>query len=58
LGNGTYSITFTKNANGTITTNNSDNGTYTAAAEGTLTLTDSEGNACGASAAAPHEDNQ
>jgi hypothetical protein len=43
-GDGTYSITFTKNAAGTITTGNTDSGTYTVAADGTLTLTDSEGN--------------
>jgi hypothetical protein len=43
-GNGTYSIIFTKNAQGTITTNNTDEGTYTVAADGTLALTDSEGN--------------
>ena len=43
-GNGTYSITFTKNAAGTITTGNTDSGTYTVAADGTLKLTDSEGN--------------
>jgi hypothetical protein len=42
-GNGTYGVTFTKNANGNITTNNADTGTYTVAADGTLTLTDSEG---------------
>jgi len=42
-GNGTYSVIFSKNANGTITTNNTDTGTYTVAADGTLTLTDSEG---------------
>ena len=42
-GNGTYSVGFTKNANGTITTNNTDTGTYTVASDGTLTLTDSEG---------------
>ena len=41
-GNGTYSVIFTKNGNGTITTNNTDTGTYTVAADGTLTLTDSE----------------
>jgi hypothetical protein len=43
-GNGTYSITFTKNANGTITSGNTDTGTYTVADDGTLVLTDSEGN--------------
>jgi uncharacterized surface anchored protein len=42
-GNGTYSVIFTKNANGTITSNNTDTGTYTVATDGTLTLTDSEG---------------
>jgi beta-lactam-binding protein with PASTA domain len=42
-GDGTFLMVFTKNANGTITTDN-DSGTYTAAANGTLTLTDSEGN--------------
>ena len=42
-GNGTFSVILTKNANGTITTNNTDTGTYTVAADGTLTLTDSEG---------------
>jgi hypothetical protein len=42
-GNGTYNVIFTKNAGGTITTNNTDSGTYTLAADGTLTLTDSEG---------------
>jgi len=43
FGNGTYSVIFTKNANGTVTLNNTDTGTYTVAADGTLTLTDSEG---------------
>lgn len=42
-GNGTYSITFTRNASGTVTTNNTDTGTYTIAADGTLTLTGSKG---------------
>jgi hypothetical protein len=42
-GNGTYSVIFSKNSNGTITTNNTDTGTYTVAADGTLTITDSEG---------------
>ena len=42
-GNGAYSVMFTKNGAGTITTNNTDTGTYTVAADGTLTLTDSEG---------------
>jgi hypothetical protein len=42
-GNGTWSITFIKNANGTITTNNTGTGTYTVADDGTLTLTDAEG---------------
>jgi hypothetical protein len=42
-GDGTYSIIFTKNANGTIT-NDTDSGTYTVGADGTSTLTDSEGN--------------
>jgi hypothetical protein len=42
-GDGTYSIIFTKNANGTIT-NDMDSGTYTVGADGTSTLTDSEGN--------------
>jgi hypothetical protein len=42
-GNGTWSITYTKNANGTITTNNTGTGTYTVAADGTLTLMDTEG---------------
>jgi hypothetical protein len=42
-GNGTWSITYTKNANGTITTNNTGTGTYTVAADGTLTLLDTEG---------------
>jgi PASTA domain len=42
-GNGTYGINFTKNAQGTITTNNTNSGTYTMAADGTLTLTDSDG---------------
>jgi PASTA domain len=44
FGDGTYNIVFTKNAQGTITTNNTDSGSYTVAADGTLTLTDSEGN--------------
>jgi hypothetical protein len=43
-GDGTYSIVFTKNAQGIITTNNTDSGTYTVAADGTLTLTDSDAN--------------
>jgi hypothetical protein len=43
-GDGTYSVIFTKNAQGTITTNNTDEGTYTVAADGTLTVTDSESN--------------
>jgi hypothetical protein len=43
-GDGTYLIIFTKNAQGTITTNNTDSGSYTVAGDGTLTLTDSEGN--------------
>jgi hypothetical protein len=43
-GNGTFSIIFTKNAAGTITTNNTESGTYTVAADGALALTDSEGN--------------
>jgi hypothetical protein len=43
-GDGTFSVIFTKNAQGTITTNNTDDGSYTVAADGTLTLTDSEGN--------------
>lgn len=42
-GNGTYSVIFTKNANGAITSNNTATGTYTVATDGTLTLTDSEG---------------
>ena len=42
-GNGTWSITYTKNANGTITMNNTGTGTYTVAADGTLTLLDTEG---------------
>jgi len=42
-GNGTYGINFTKNAQGTITTNNTNSGTYTMAADGTLALTDSDG---------------
>jgi hypothetical protein len=42
-GDGTYSVTFTENVNGTITKNNTDTGTYTIATDGTLTLTDSEG---------------
>jgi PASTA domain len=42
-GNGSYSVIYTKNANGNITTNNTDTGTYTVAADGTLTITDSEG---------------
>jgi hypothetical protein len=42
-GNGTYSATLTKNANGIITSD-TDNGTYTVAADGTLTFTDSAGN--------------
>jgi hypothetical protein len=42
-GNGTYSVIYAKNANGTITTNNTDTGTYTVAADGTLELIDSEG---------------
>jgi PASTA domain-containing protein len=42
-GNGTYSVTFTRNAGGTVTTNNTDTGTYTIAADGTLTLTGSKG---------------
>jgi hypothetical protein len=42
-GNGTYSVTFTENVNGTITKNHTDTGTYAVAADGTLTLTDSEG---------------
>jgi hypothetical protein len=42
-GNGSFSVVFTKNATGTISTDN-DSGTYTAGADGTLTLTDSEGN--------------
>jgi hypothetical protein len=42
-GNGAYSVMFTKNSAGTITTNNTDTGTYIVAADGTLTLTDSEG---------------
>ena len=43
-GDGTFSVIFTKNAQGTITTNKTDDGSYTVAADGTLTLTDSEGN--------------
>lgn len=42
-GDGTYSVTFAKNANGTITTNNTGTGTYTVAADGTLMLTDPAG---------------
>ena len=42
-GNGSYRINFTKNAQGTITTNNTNSGTYTVAVDGTLTLTDSDG---------------
>jgi hypothetical protein len=43
-GNGTFSITYTENHNGTITTDNTGSGTYTVAADGTLTVTDAEGN--------------
>jgi hypothetical protein len=43
-GNGTWNILFTKNAQGTITTDNTGGGTYTVAADGTLTLTDDSGN--------------
>jgi PASTA domain len=42
-GNGTYSLTYTLNNNGTVTTNNTGTGTYTVAADGTLTLTASDG---------------
>jgi PASTA domain len=42
-GNGTYSLTFTKNANGTITTNNTATGTYTVADDGTLTINVADG---------------
>jgi hypothetical protein len=41
-GNGTYSVTYTENASGTVTTNNTDTGTYTIASDGTLTLTGSK----------------
>jgi hypothetical protein len=42
-GNGTYSLIFTKNANGTITTNNTATGTYTVADDGTLTINVADG---------------
>ena len=42
-GDGTYSVIYSKNANGNITTNNTGTGTYTVAADGTLTLTDADG---------------
>jgi PASTA domain len=42
-GDGTWSLVNTKNANGTITTNNTGSGTYTVAADGTLTITDASG---------------
>ena len=41
-GNGTYFVTVTKNASGTITTDMLS-GTYTVAADGTLALTDTDG---------------
>ena len=37
-GNGTFSLVSTKNAQGTITTNNTGSGTYTVTSDGTLTL--------------------
>lgn len=43
LGDGTFTVNFTKNSNGTITANNTGSGTYTIGSDGTLTLTDSEG---------------
>jgi hypothetical protein len=42
-GNGSYGITYTKNADGTITTNNTGTGTYTVTTDGTLTITDADG---------------
>jgi hypothetical protein len=42
-GNGTFSVTITQNANGTIT-NDTGGGTYTVAVDGTMTLTDADGN--------------
>jgi hypothetical protein len=41
-GNGTFSVTLTQNANGTIT-NDTGGGTYTLAADGTMTLTEADG---------------
>jgi hypothetical protein len=43
MGNGTFSVTSTKNANGTIMAASTGTGTYTVAADGTLTITDAEG---------------
>jgi PASTA domain len=42
-GNGTFSVTLTKNANGTVMAPTTGTGTYTVAADGTLTITDAEG---------------
>jgi hypothetical protein len=42
-GNGTFSVTLTENANGTLSTNNTGSGTYTVASDGTLTITEASG---------------